>query len=124
METELDELQAYGEDALGDLSCRELVTFHDGFSYLAESFGLTILAAVEEESGSEASAKQLIHLAQLVRQHHIPSVFTEVNGSVSAADILSGEIGVQVYTLDMAMAGESYFAAMRYNIDQIREAMQ
>ena len=124
LEEELRQLQAYGENALAELSCRKLVTFHDGFSYFAESFGLTILAAVEEESGSEASAKQLIQLAELVDEHNIPSVFTEVNGSVSAADILSNETGVKVYSLDMAMAGDSYFSAMKYNIDQIREAMQ
>ena len=40
---EIDELQTYGEKQLMDLSCRELITFHDGFSYLAQSFGLTIL---------------------------------------------------------------------------------
>ena len=124
LEADLDAIQAYGEEALAELSCRELVTFHDGFSYLAESFGLTILAAIEEESGSEASARQLIQLAELVQHHQITAVFTEVNGSVSAADILSVETGVNVYTLDMAMAGDSYFTAMKYNIDQIREAMQ
>ena len=124
LEIDLDALQAYGETALAELSCRELITFHDGFSYFAESFGLTVLEAVEEESGSEASASQLIHLAELVREHQLPAVFTEVNGSVSAADIISAETGVKVYALDMAMAGESYFDAMKHNIDTIREAMQ
>ncbi len=124
LEDDLDALQAYGEEALADLSCRELVTFHDGFSYFAESFDLTILEAVEEESGSEASAAQLIHLAELVTEHDLPAVFTEINGSVSAADIISAETGVKVFSLDMAMAGKSYFEAMKHNIDTIREAMQ
>ena len=42
----LSDLQAYGDEALANLSCRELVTFHDGFSYFADSFGLTIAAAM------------------------------------------------------------------------------
>ncbi|MDY2557996.1 MAG: metal ABC transporter substrate-binding protein, partial [Candidatus Faecousia sp.] len=55
----LDALEQYGQTQLRDLSCRELITFHDGFAYFAQAFDLEILAAVEEESGSEASAKEL-----------------------------------------------------------------
>ena len=43
--------------SLESLSCRELITFHDGFSYFADAFDLTILRAMEEEAGSEASAR-------------------------------------------------------------------
>ena len=120
---DLDRLQTYGEAQLSDLSCRELITFHDGFSYLAESFGLTILEAMEEESGSEASAAELIHLIQEVRHHNLPAVFTEALGSVSAAQIIAAETGAEVHTLDMAMHGESYFDAMYRNIDTLKGAL-
>ena len=119
----LNDLYTYGETTLRDLSCRELVTFHDGFSYFAEAFDLTILEAVEEESGSEASAKELIHLIEEVEHHNLPAIFTELNGSVSAANIISRETGATRYALDMAMAGDSYFDAMYYNIDFIKEAL-
>ena len=62
----LQELDAYGRTALSDLSCREIITFHDGFGYLADAYGLEIAAAMEEESGSEASAKTLTQLVHLV----------------------------------------------------------
>lgn len=120
---DLDALQAYGEAALGSLSCKELITFHDGFAYFAASFGLTILEAVEEESGSEASAAELIHLTQLVREHDLPAVFTERNGSTAAAQIIAAESGAKVYSLDMAMSGDSYLNAMYHNIDTIKEAL-
>ena len=122
--SELEALQAYGEAQLKDLSCREIITFHDGFSYFADCFGLTILEAVEEESGSEASAKELIHLIEEVEHHGLPAIFTEVSGSVSAAGIISRETGAGSYALDMAMAGDSYFDAMYHNIDTIKEALQ
>ena len=120
---DLDALQAYGESRLSELSSRELVTFHDGFAYFAEAFNLTILEAVEEESGSEASAHELIHLIELVRKHELPAIFTETNGSDSAARIISAETGVPVFSLDMAMGGEDYFEAMYHNIDTIGEAL-
>ena len=121
---QLASLQAYGEQELAGLSCREMIPFHDGFSYFARSFGLTIVEAVEEESGSEASARELIHLIELVREHNLPAIIIEKNGSGSAASILSRETGAKVYTLDMAMSGSSYFDAMYHNIDTIKEALQ
>ena len=121
--SQLEELQSYGEEQLSGLQCRELIPFHDGFSYFAQAFHLTILESVEEESGSEASAKDLIHLTKLVREHHLPAIFTEVSGSDSAAQIIARETGCTVYSLDMAMSGDSYFDAMYHNIDTIREAL-
>ena len=119
----LDELERYGQEALSGLQCRELITFHDGFAYFAQAFDLEILAAVEEESGSEASAKELIGLIRLTRDHDLPAIFTETNGSDSAAKILARETGAAIATLDMAMAGDDYFAAMYHNIDTLREAL-
>ena len=124
LQMDLTALQEYGETALADLSCREIITFHDGFSYLADAFDLTILDAIEEESGSEASAKELIHMIEEVEHHALPAIFTEKSGSVSAAGIISRETGAKEYTLDMAMAGDSYFEAMYRNIDTLKEALQ
>lgn len=121
--TQLEALQSYGEEQLSGLQCRELIPFHDGFSYFALAFHLSILESVEEESGSEASAKDLIHLTELVRDHNLPAIFTEVSGSDSAAQVIARETGCKVYALDMAMSGDSYFEAMYHNIDTIREAL-
>ncbi len=120
---DLAELKNYGGETLSQLSCRELITFHDGFSYFAQSFDLDILKAVEEESGREASARELIHLIEEVEHHQLPAIFTEKSGSVSAAEIIARETGCASFSLDMAMAGDSYFAAMYHNIDTIKEAL-
>ena len=123
LHAELDALQAYAEEQLSGLSCRELITFHDGFGYLAHAFGLEIAAAVEEESGSEASAKELIELIELVKHHNIPAIFCETNGSISAPQIIAAETGVSVHTLDMAMGESDYFESMYRNIDVLKEAL-
>lgn len=123
LQTDLAALQRYGQESLQELSCRDLITFHDGFAYFADAFGLHILEAVEEESGSEASAKELIHLIEEVEHHRLPAIFTEKSGSVSAASIIARETGCGSFMLDMAMAGDSYFDAMYHNIDTIKEAL-
>lgn len=120
---QLEQLQQYGEETLSSLKCRNLITFHDGFSYFAQAFDLTIVEALEEESGSEASAKELIHLIEDVEHYQLPAIFTEVSGSTSAAEIIARETGCAVYALDMAMSGDSYFTAMYHNIETIKEAL-
>ena len=121
---DLDALEEYEKNSLSDLSCREIITFHDGFSYLAADCDLEILAAIEEESGSEASASMLISLIELVREHNIPAIFTEMNGSTAAAEIVAAETGIKICTLDMAMSCDSYFQAMYHNIDTLKEALK
>lgn len=119
----LTELSKYAEDALSTLSCRDLITFHDGFSYMAEAFDLHILRAIEEESGSEASAAELISTCQLVKENHLPAIFTEVSSSNSAAKIIANETDVQIFTLNMAMSETGYFEAMYRNINTLKEAL-
>ena len=120
---DIEALDHYAHAQLENLTTRDMITFHDGFGYLADAFHLHILEAVEEESGSEASARELKHLITIVREHELPAVFTECNGSTSAAEVIARETGAKLFTLDMAMGGDSWFAAMYHNIDTIKEAM-
>lgn len=120
---DIEEVKAYGDAQLSDLSCTGIVTFHDGFSYFADAYGLTILKAVEEEAGAEASAAEIQAIVGMVREYGLTAIFVEVNGSTSAADTISAETGAQIYALDMAMAGDSWFDAMYRNIDTIKEAL-
>lgn len=117
LQTELlEELQA--------LSCRELITFHDGFSSFAQGLGLTIAAAIEEEEGAEASAQQIQEICDLIQTNRIPAIFVEKNGSTNASDIISAETGVQVFVLNTMMDGETdYFTAMRENVQAVKEAL-
>ncbi len=122
--SDLDALDAYGREALSGLSHREILTFHDGFTYLAHEYGIEIVEAIEEESGAEASARELIHLIAEVRLHDLSAIFVEENGSGSAASIIAAETGAGLYSLSMAMAGDDYFEAMYHNFDALREALQ
>lgn len=124
LQQKLEDLSKYGKESLSQITCRKIITFHDGFSYLAEYFELDIIHAIEEESGSEASAAELIELIQAVNVHALPAIFTERNGSTSAAEVITKETGVAIFTLDMAVTGNSYFDAMYHNIDTLKEALQ
>ena len=119
----LDELQSYGEQHLADLSCRRLVTFHDGFAYFAQAFGLEIAASMEIEAGSEPSARELEEIISLLQDQGIPAVFTEINGTADAAELVARETGCAVFSLDTAISSINYLSAMTQNIDTIKEAL-
>ena len=88
------------------LECRELITFHDGFAYLADAYGFTILQSIEEEEGSEASAAEITEIISLIEEHDLPAIFTEVNGSDATAQAIARETGVKVAALSMIMSGD------------------
>ena len=102
-----------------------LITFHDGFHYFAQALGLPLLASIEEEEGSEASAMEINEITQLVKEHQLPVIFTEVNGSDATANAISRETGCQVAQLTMLMDGpeegdlSTYLEGVRSNVNTI-----
>ena len=97
-----------------------LITFHDGFHYFAQALGLPLLASIEEEEGSEASAMEINEITQLVKEHQLPVIFTEVNGSDATAQAIRRETGCAVEQLTMIMDGpddqlENYYNALLAN---------
>ncbi len=104
--------------------CPYLVTFHDGFQYFALESGLTLLKAIEEEEGAEASAAELKEVLALVREYSLPAIFTETNGSGSAARAIAWETGCEVISLDTIMSGggtglQPWLEAMEGNYEAV-----
>lgn len=115
-------------DLSGRYQLPPLITFHDGFQYFADAYGLELLKSIEEEEGSEASAKELEEIINLVKDNHIPAIFVEKNGSRRSADVIARETGCKVYELDLIMSGdgagiEPYVQAMEQNLATIKEAL-
>ena len=120
-------------EALAPYQGRSIVTFHDGFQYFANSLGLTIFKAIEEEEGSTASAQEIQEIVDAIQSNEqsglgtIP-IFTEVNGSTASADTIAREVGCEVYQLDLIMSGDGaglqpYLDAMQKNVDTLVEAL-
>lgn len=128
---ELRDLASALRAELAGLPVRELITFHEGFGYFADSMGLHVLKAIEEEAGSEASARELVEIVSLIREHRLPAIFTEVNGSDATAKAVVRETGVSLYPLSMLIsaaaipegAGDPYRAGMEQNVQVIKEAL-
>lgn len=123
-----DNALVFDSAKLDALAGKPLITFHDGFQYFAQAFGLDLLKAIEEEEGSEASAAEIQEMVTLVGEHDIPAIFTEVNGSDSTAQAIARETGCKVYQLNMIMSGDGtgltpYLEAMEANLETLMEAL-
>ncbi len=103
-----------------------LVTFHDGFQYFANSLFIPLLASIEEEAGSEASAKEIVEITGLVKEQDLPVIFTEVNGSDATAQAIARETGCAVAQLSLMLDGpedgdllSQYLEAYRLNLQAV-----
>lgn len=105
-----------------DVTERNLITFHDGFAYFAARYDFTILRSIEEEAGSEASAKDVQDIMRLITSYQLSVIYVEQYGSTATAASIARETGVDVRTLDMCMSGDkdadfdSYLARFVGNI--------
>ncbi len=124
----LNEPHLIGLDAVasGERPFTGLVTFHDGFQYFAKALYLPLLASIEEEAGSEASAREIVEITDLVREKDLPVIFTEVNGSDATAQAIARETGCAVAQLSLMMDGpergdllSQYLDAYKLNLQAV-----
>ncbi len=107
---------------------RQLITTHDAYGYLAQSFGLTIAGFVTPHPGVEPSVAQRRRLATNLEQLQVPAVFLEPNllRSSSVLAALAAETGVRVcpiYSETFDDRVPSYVAMMRFNATSLAECL-
>lgn len=116
------------EDASRYVSEKPVMTFHDAYAYLAEDMGFHVAGTVESGEGGEPSAMELAQLSDEITEHNVKALFIEPDYSGSAAEILSRETGVGIYTLNPVIKGDAVLTAyediMRENIESIVEAVR
>ena len=100
-----------------------MISFHDGFRYLAASCGMPVLRSIEEEAGSEAAARDLDEVIRLIREENVPVIFTETNGSDASAQAIARETGCKVVPLSMLMDGREPTAEDAGPADVYAEAL-
>lgn len=112
---------------------RKLITNHDTFGYFAQRYGFevvgTVFAGVSTEQ--EPSAQQIAALVERVRTANVPAIFTENTVNPRLAEQIGNEVGVKVVTSlytdalgEPGSDGDTYIKMMRYNVQQIVEALK
>jgi zinc/manganese transport system substrate-binding protein len=80
---------------------RELVTGHESMGYFADRYGLELIGAVipSLSSQGEVSASQLSVIAEAIREHGVPAIFTEIGTPQTVVDAIASETGAKVVPL-------------------------
>ena len=123
---ELESLDLEMERAIGTIPAedRRLVTFHDAYVYLAQRYGLEVIAVVAPSPGQEPSARDLGELSDAIEG--VPAVFKEPQFNAAVLELVADERGVQVLDLlsDAYVDGVgTYVQLIRFNMDQLVEGL-
>lgn len=127
----LKELQKEMHIVLDDIPNKNIVTFHEAFSYFAKEFNLNIVGTIVTETGSEPSAKELSKVIEDIKEHDVKAVFTEPQFTSKAAELIAKETGVGLYTLDPVVTSgptlkqeDEYIQTMQENLKTLEEALR
>ncbi|POZ61577.1 metal ABC transporter substrate-binding protein [Chromobacterium alticapitis] len=110
---------------------RKILTSHDAFGYLGESYQVKVLAIQGVSTEAEASAKGVAQLTRQVRQEGVKAVFMENMTDARLLKQLSAEAKVQIggKLYADALSGPSgpaasYLQLMRYNVGTIMKSFK
>jgi zinc/manganese transport system substrate-binding protein/manganese/iron transport system substrate-binding protein len=109
---------------------RKLVTFHDAFPYFARHYGFELVGVIVENVGQEPSAGELAELVDKVKAAGAKAVFSEAQFNPKLAQTLAEEAGITkvITTLYNDALGEppadTYLGMMRWNVDQVVDALK
>jgi len=125
-------LKAWAAAEIGRLppNRRHLVTSHDAFGYFARDYGFEVHAISGLSTDSEADARHLAGLIDLIRRERIPAVFAEDSANPRLVENLVRETGVRLgatlYADGLGPPGsgaETYDSMYRHNVRAIVDAL-
>jgi zinc transport system substrate-binding protein len=97
---QLQKLDRDFSNSCGQLSQRQVVTFHGAFGYLFARYHLEMAGVIEEFPGNEPSAAYLRQLVDLMRSLKVKVIFAEPQLPDRPAQVIAQEIGGRVERLD------------------------
>jgi ABC-type Zn uptake system ZnuABC Zn-binding protein ZnuA len=112
---------------IATFAIKSFVSFHPAWDYFAIRYGLKDAGVIEESPGEEPAPRKLESIVKAIRNYHIRAVFAEPQLNPKVADVIAHEAGVKVVMLDPigGLPGrETYLELMRYDLRQMKDAMQ
>jgi len=109
---------------------RVLVTSHDAFQYYGKAYGFTVVAVQGVSTESEAGARDVARVVDLVRARAIPAVFIETSVNPKLVEQISRETGARIGgtlfsdALGVPPPTDTYEGMIRANTTLIVESLQ
>lgn len=125
---ELEQLDGQVATLLAPCQGQGVVTFHEGFTYLLEDYGLYQAGLLQTDDENAPSPRYMAELIDHIRQEGIAALFCENQYSTRLAEAISRETGAKIYTLDTIVSGpggrDAYANAVLQNAQTISEALK
>jgi zinc transport system substrate-binding protein len=122
---ELDNLNTEVAGMLAPYRGEAVILMHPSFGYFLNRYGLALAGAIELVPGSEPSPAYIADLMQIIHERNIKAIFNEPQLPQSAADMLSEETGLPIFTLDPnggVEGRENYWDLILYNANVLVKA--
>ena len=104
-----------------------ILTFHDGWFYFAQNFGLRVAGTFEPAAGEEPTPRYLAGLQRKIETDHIHIIFIEPQLSTAILESFAKDNKVGIAQLDPLGGVEgrtTFLELMEFNADSIRRALQ
>ncbi len=102
-----------------------LITYHRSWGYLANRFGLDIVAELEPKPGIPPSPGHLLHVVEIAKQQGSGIILMEPYYNRRAADFVAEKIGAKVVVAANAINGQpgvdDYFALIDNVLQQLED---
>ena len=128
---QLDSLDAKIRSELSSCKKDTFVPFHSAFSYFAERYGLTEFALGGLAPDAEASASELAHFVDFIKDNDIGVIFAEELVDPRLAQVIAEEAGAQVMVLsplealtpEESASGVTLLEKIEQNLDSLKIAL-
>jgi zinc transport system substrate-binding protein len=106
--------------ALAPVQNKKIIVYHPAFGYLADDYGLEMIAL--EEEGKEATAQQLQAIIDLAKKDNIKVIFYQAEIDSSQSQAFADELGGK--TVQLAPLAENYIENLQTMAKTMAEVMQ
>ncbi|HRX13579.1 MAG TPA: zinc ABC transporter substrate-binding protein [Eubacteriales bacterium] len=114
---QLDEVDLLLKAAVNEMDSKQFIVFHPAFGYLAEDYGLNMVAL--EEEGKEATAAHLQEVIDFAKAEGIKAIFYQEEIDSKQAQSFAEEIGGA--TVMLSPLAENYIENILSMINTIKE---
>ncbi len=113
-------------DRLAPVRTVPFASFHGGLLHMVARYGLNQVALIQPYGEREPTPRYLKAVIATIRDSHARAVFAEPQISSKLADVVGGETGVPVYTIDVlgGLPGTmTYDELIRHAVDALTKAL-
>ena len=127
LRADLTDLDTTLRTGLADCERDVVVVTHAAFGYLTEAYGLTQVGIAGIDPETEPSPARLREIRDVVTEHGVTALYTEVLLGPGVVGALAGDLGVETLVLDpietQASATSDYRGAMLANLEALRAGL-